>query len=316
MKPTSIFFILLFLSFFTYSQEYQYVPFPDSNAVWSEVYWKPISDPCPGWVYNKYALFNEDTVINDITYQKLFHTNDSEITRENSTCIGGIREDSFKRVFVNKFSKTEAEAVLSNENGEILLNDFSVEIGDTLFEEKDHIIIQPYSYIVVADIDTIKYKNSLRKVFSFKPIPWVYWIEGIGNVKGLLFTSGDLPTNGMDNDLVCFHQNDTLIYYYSGNENVYYDGCVPSFVLNDVALLPNPDVKVYPNPAKGEFVYFEGLDFEKLELYDSNSHLVLSKDINGLDKYVFAISAITPGIYFYQLKKQGLLLTSGKLIIP
>ena len=83
LKISTVILLLIAIGFaFTAkAQEYQYVPFPDSNAVWSEFYW---SSEAPG-IYNKYALFNEDTVINNITYHKLFHTeNKSEITRENS----------------------------------------------------------------------------------------------------------------------------------------------------------------------------------------------------------------------------------------
>jgi hypothetical protein len=259
-------------------------------------------------------LFNEDTVINDIPYHKLFHTNDSAITKENSTCIGGIREDSFKRVWYYNFSfpYEEWKPPILFVQDEIKLYDFSVSIGDTL---RDLNFLLEYWYLVVKDIDTIQVNNTLRKVYSFDPINWVYWVEGIGNTKGLLFTSGDLPTDGMNSDLICFHQNNTLLYHYSGNDNIY-DGCVPSFVLNDVSILPNPEVKVYPNPATNELVYFEGLDFEKLELFDNKGNLIFSENISGLNKYALNICRFAPGVYFYQLKKQGLLSTGGKLIIP
>ena len=82
------------------AQEYKYVSFPDSNAIWSEIYWKPISQPSPRWVYNQYALFNEDTVINEVKYHKLFQTKATKkITHENSVCIGGIREDNSKNIW-------------------------------------------------------------------------------------------------------------------------------------------------------------------------------------------------------------------------
>src|SRR5665811_499822 len=116
--------IVLLFTLTVKAQEYQYVPFPDSNAVWSESY---SSSDAP-WIYNKYALFNEDTIINGIVYHKLFHTeNKSEITRENSVCIGRIREDSLKRVFVNGtmfFAVPETE--------ELMIYDFSLEVGDTI----------------------------------------------------------------------------------------------------------------------------------------------------------------------------------------
>ena len=97
MKRLVILYVVIISVTSANAQEYRYIPFADSNAVWSEVYWKPISEPDPRWEYNQYALFNEDTIINGITYHKLFHTNASEITRKNSTCIGGIREDNIKK---------------------------------------------------------------------------------------------------------------------------------------------------------------------------------------------------------------------------
>lgn len=312
MKRIIIYLIFSLTAVAVCAQEYKYVPFPDSNAVWSEVYWKPFSEPYPNWVYNKYALFNEDTIIDGISYHKLFHTNASEITKENSIFVGGLKEEN-KKIYIKYDHYFVPDEPFYKK--EFLLYNFSLYEGDTVWANTDMIDISPLEYIVVKDIDTIFVNESLRKVYSFNPVSWVYWIEGIGNVKGLLFTSGDLPTNGMNNDLVCFHQNDTLLYFNPGRENMY-DSCVPSFVLNGVALLPNSDVKVYPNPVTGRSVYFEGLDFEKLELYDLNGNHILSKNISGLEKYVLDVSAITPGVYFYQLKKQGLVPTGGKLIIP
>jgi hypothetical protein len=291
------------------AQEYKYVPFPDSNAVWSEVYWKPISQPDPRWIYNQFALFNEDTVINGITYHKLFHTNASaKITHDNSVFIGGIREDGNKRVFIKYDDKFKPNEPYYKK--EFLLYNFGLSIGDTIWHEKDKIEISPFKFIVVKAIDTIQIYNSKRKIFSFLKPPWVYWIEGIGNVKGLLFTSGDLPTNGMNNDLVCMHQNDSLMYY-----NKAYDGCVPQFVIDDVVLFPNPDIKIYPNPVTRGTVFFENLEFETLELYDLFGKLIRFENIKGISCYELDVLNLPPGIYYYRLKTKGLVPTKGKLII-
>ncbi|WP_167604972.1 T9SS type A sorting domain-containing protein [Maribellus sediminis] len=291
-----------------FAQEYQYVHFPDSNAVWSEVYWKPISEPYPRWVYNQYALFNEDTVINGMTYHKLFHTNATEITKENSECIGGIREDSIKRILICYAIGFKPDEPYYKK--EFLLYRFNIDIGDTIWGYKENIDIPPLEFLTVKSIDTIKIYNSMRKVYSFEQIPWVYWIEGIGNVKGLIFTSGDLPTNGMNNDLICMHQNDSLLFYNSD-----YDGCVPSFVIDDVALLPNTDVNVYPNPVTNGIVYFENLSFESIELFDLNGSLILNEQIKGLSTYKLDIPELTTGIYTYRLSTKGLIPTMGKLVV-
>lgn len=285
------------------AQEYEYVPFPDSNAVWSEYYW---SSDAPG-VYNKYALFNEDTLINGINYHKLFHTeNKSEITRENSVCIGRIREDN-KKVFIKYVDGFKPDEPYYQK--EFMLYNFSLNEGDTVWNEKDN-INGPSTYIIVKRVDTIWINNTKRKVFNFYDIPWTRWIEGIGNVQGLIFPSGDLTTGGFNSELICMHHNDTLMYF-----NEVYDGCVPQFVIDGVVLLPNTDIKVYPNPVSDGSAYFENLDFETLEVLDINGNLVFKEKIEGIITYQLKTFKFSPGIYFYRLKTKRLIPTQGKLII-
>jgi len=315
MKSKRVIYIFPFVILFSVAvtaQVYKYVSFPTENAIWSEVYWKPISDPLPRWEYHKYAVFGLDTILNGIKYNKLFHSTASEITKENSEIIGGIREDSLKRIwFYCFFYPYHHKPPLLFVQNEIKLYDFNVTIGDTI---RDLNFLLEYMYLIVKQIDTIKIDSSLRKVYSFYPYSWVYWIDGVGSVKGLIFTSGDLPTNGMDNDLVCFHHNDTLLYYNSGPNEIY-DDCLPSFVLNGVSLLPANHIKVYPNPvSKGE-VTFDNIDFETLELSDSSGKHITSIDIAGKATYKLYVSGMARGIYVYQLKAKGFVPVKGKLIV-
>jgi hypothetical protein len=244
----------------------------------------------------------------------LFHTNASEITRENSECIGGIREDTLKHIWFKDFDKSHEYSFL-NDYDEILLYNFSLNVNDTIRNFTDFTNIVGADYLIINKIDTLKIENVLRKVFYFSEIPWEVWIEGIGKIKGLLFPSGDLPTNGMDNDLVCMHQNDTLLYYYPGTEEIPYDDCVPSFVISGVSILANPDIKVYPNPTKTGIVYFENLDFENLELYDLKGNLIREEQIMGLNRFELKIPGLPPGTYTYRLTTKGLVPTQGKLVV-
>ncbi len=305
----TIFFVITCNNYIN-AQEYEYVPFPESDAVWSEIYWKSVFEPYPRWLYNKYAIFNEDTIINGIKYHKLFHTHDTKITRGNSKFIGGIREDSLKRIIANA-SMFE----LVPEIEEVILFDFSLNIGDTITQYINDTICTNIRFeLVVVDIDTLSINHTKRKVFSFN-IPWTHWIEGIGSVQGLVFPSGDLPTNGISNDLVCMHQNDSLLYYYSGSGDIYYDDCIPSFVINGAILLPNPSINVYPNPITDGTAYFENLDFETFELFDFYGKLIKEENIKGVRQFELKTSGFPSGSYFYRLKSKGLLPTQGKLII-
>jgi hypothetical protein len=293
------------------AQEYHYVPFPTSNAIWSEMYWKSISSPYPRWQYHQYALFDDDTIINSLTYQKLYMTYSSEITRQNSFYVGALREDMNKKVYVKYDEKFKPDEPYYKK--EFLLFDFNKNIGDTIWA-KDSIELGPLHFIIVKQIDTLKINNSLRKVYSFDPIQWVYWIEGIGSVKGLLFTSGDLPTNGMDNDLICMHHNDTLLYYYPGPDSIY-DDCVPTAVLDGVALLPMNYIKVYPNPVSAGSVCFENLEYDQLELFDTNGRSVAMYGITGQTSFMVDVSPLPRGIYNYRLWSKGFIPVCGKLMV-
>jgi hypothetical protein len=310
MKQILIYILLSLTAVAVSAQEYQYVPFPDSNAVWSEVYWKSVFKPDPRWVYNKYALFDEDTIINGENYHKLYHTNASEITKENSTCIGGIREDSLKRVwaFGNLFPFPDKQLRL--------LYDFSLREGDTLWMNEDFYNCT-CSYLSVKKIDTIKIYKSYRKVFYFNESPELTWIEGIGNIQGLFWCTDTWPINGMRNDMVCMHQNDTLLYYYDGSGEYYYDDCEPSFVINsNSSHLMSSNAKVFPNPVLTEELVFENIDCDEIVLLDEAGCQIEIVDVRGQNDYILDISKLTSGLYFYQLKKQGLISTGNKLIIP
>lgn len=289
------------------AQEYKYVSFPDSNAVWSEIYW---GSETPD-VFQQYALFNEDTLINGLVYHKIYHNvNLSKITFESSRSVGAIREDGHKRVWATNLKTTYINPEYLNENEEIMLYDFSLHVGDTIRAKRDHANMGHGDYMVVKQIDSLKIHKSIRKVFSFEPYPWVKWIEGIGNIQGLIFPYGDLTTGGYNNKLICMHQNDTLMYIDSNAED-----CIPQFVIDGIDLLPNTDIKVYPNPACGSTVYFENLDFETLELFDSNGNLVRTGNIKGIECYELNVLNLHPGIYYYRLKAKGLVPTKGKLIL-
>lgn len=312
MKIRLTLFLLVIFSLTIKAQEYQYIPFPDSNAVWSEVFVEPDYEAnTMKYIYNKFALFNEDTVLNGITYHKFFHTHEAEINPDNSVCIGGIREDSTKKVWFNRWEKSNAEKAYANENGEILLYDFSINYGDTL-EPTDHVFLTYSSRLTIKNIDTLQIGGSLRKVFSFKELRHPQWIEGIGNKKGVVMRMDDLTHNdGMNNYLVCFHQNDSLIYF----DYERFESCVPAFVFNDAPFMLNPKIKVYPNPVTNNTVRFENLHFESIELYDMYGGLIRTESIKRKSEIELILTGLSPGIYTYFIKSKGMVPVQGKLVI-
>lgn len=317
MKKNILIAILIFPQI-AFSQDYKYIPFPDSGAIWSEVYQPPIGSDLtwPNPINERFTLNGDDTIINKILYKKLYVFYDTVFIKSNATYIGGIREDSSKKIFyigdVIHFLKPSIYSfwdIIDPKNTELLLYDFSLSIGDTLVGGN---LTTPDDILVVTAIDTIFVGNSIRKQFSFEPIYWVKWVEGIGNLKGLLFTSGDLPTNGLDNNLICFKQNNEILYF-----NNYYNDCMPLITGIETYQDNNSEIIVYPNPtAKGCVTFqFRNYLFSKLKIFDCNGNSHGTYEIGEESEFILKTEKYQPGVYFYiATNKQGIGHT-GKFVV-
>jgi hypothetical protein len=277
------------------AQEYQYVPFPDSGAVWSEMY----SSEETLVVYERFTVTGEDTLINNLQYRKLYIFYDEIFDKTNARCVGGIREDEQKKVYLKCDSivhRFKPYWILTPMD-EILMYDFSLEIGDTIIGNYE-------GQLVLADIDTLLFGNYLRKVFKFNcgGSLCTTWIEGIGNTKGLLFSSGTLPTGGANGDLICFLQNNEVLYH-----DEYYNDCFPTTVSVESKKL-NHNITVYPNPANGNTVRFEwgNSEIENIEIFNLLGELVGSTTVTAKSFVDYPTNKMQPGIYVYKaIDKNG-----------
>jgi hypothetical protein len=308
--------LILLLPFKAFSQTYEYIPFPDSGAIWSEVYYHP--DPTwPDTVikppsFERFALNGEDTIYNSISYKKLYIFYDSAFSKSKATYIGGIREDENKRIYF-KGDTIVHDLKPSYHNtddpsSEVLLYDFSLTIGDTL---KNSNLSVWGEFLIVSTIDTIQIKDTYRKQYSFEPIWWVHWIEGIGNVKGLLFTSGDLPFNGTNGNLICFKQNDEILYY-----NDAYSECFP--VLTGIETKKNDfsDYILYPNPSTDNIrICFGEHQMKSFQVIDCNGRLCGDYDIQFQTEFFLSTEKYQPGIYFYKATNMNGMVHTGKFVV-
>ena len=168
--------------------------FPDSNACFS-VSWMKF------W-------FHGDTIIEDLTYKRVYVQYDDSIADfNNARYFAAIREDTATgKIYFSRGNEQE-----------YLLYDFSVNVGDTvsfyslwgggLRERKQ----------VVKSIDSILIDDNYRKKINFKS--WITtgggesWIEGIGSINGLFFAGDFDMADGMNvTILLCVHVEERLIY--------------------------------------------------------------------------------------------------------
>jgi hypothetical protein len=253
-----IFISLAFAFLKANTQTYQYVPFPTENAVWSEEYWFSSENKYSIHSYERFAINGEDTLINNKVYKKLYLFYDTIFNSNTAIYLGGIREEN-KKIYYLGDTVHQGKPLTDyyGFNQEILLYDFSLNIGDTL----PTVATTPCNFIIsptfVTEIDTVLIGNKFRKVFKFNTYG-VSWAEGIGNISifgdaGLLFCIAPHPTKGdWGNHLICFKQNDTIIYF---NNN--YSECMPLNINENNVM--NENIVVSPNPATNYLTIKSGI---------------------------------------------------------
>jgi hypothetical protein len=296
-------FLLIALATICYPQEYEYVPFPTSGAIWSEAYQPPldINGNLPPPILERFALTDEDTVINEHTYKKLYIFYDTVFNPSTATPIGGIREDDQRRVYY-KGGKIHDFKPMNEfvDYEEIMLFDFSVSIGDTI-KEGNFMFWDEGFWLVVQDIDTIQVGGTLRKRYCFHPncesfgIYAPKWIEGMGCIRGLLFTSGATPTNALFNYLICFKHNDEILYF-----NDDYSECMPPIVGVEAQGWGWNKLNVFPNPVNGKNINFDlgEAQIELITIYNAKGSVVDRLAVKRPSSTYSHSHNLPKGIYF------------------
>ena len=302
----------LFSVFNIHCNAQKYYAFPDSNAVWS-VYWQrnePSFPPSWIWTTYKYGLFG-DTVINNMNYHKLYENDYDSIMKINNPdnyYIGALREMDKKIYYLIK------DSILEN-----IIYDFNIhKINDT-------VIISNHRFkFICQKIDSILINNKYRKMyymdagFLYMGSSYSGWIEGIGSDGGLLFPFLGGNTEFTTSNLLCFHQNNTLIYN-DLRGTCYTKGEYPDNVV-DLTIL-NCKVVIYPNPANSLLVVSYSL-LEKtnvsLNIYDLLGNQVLSlvnqEQWKGENKIEFNTEKLNNGIYFCKMQAGNSLMTK-KIVV-
>ncbi|MDD3725456.1 MAG: T9SS type A sorting domain-containing protein [Bacteroidales bacterium] len=277
--------LITLLSFSVNAQNYQYIPLVKpglqlwtcEHGNWENNYYS----------FRRYALTDEDTIIEDETYKKLYLFTDIEFNPLTANCVGGIRENAQKQVFFR------GSLVEGMEFGEMLY-DFSLSLGDTF--TVNNIIFE------VSAVDTIYYTNIPRKRLTIRmfdstfPIAAI-WIEGIGSSEGLLsYLRGYISDNW--NNTRCFIHNGELLYsnYLNGAE----DCITPLVGIENISLNDN-SITLYPNPTNSEVNISSENIINSIEIFNSLGQRVYQSVVNSTEK-VIDISTFVNGVYILGVK--------------
>jgi len=245
----TISFLLCLLIFTDGAKSQNYISFPDSGIIWRQTSIRFNPATTTQICYdNQFELTGEDTIINSISYIKLYL---SGLAGANGVCDlssianqnnWAIREDTTKRVYIFDYISGQ----------EFLLYDFNLGLGDTLAYGNAFSFNGSYdNYVeVITSIDSLLIDGLFHKVYHITSTNWmgvvvdyVQIIEGIGSTFGLF--ADNSPNWGEKYDLLnCVYINGQVVYFQTqpcslltAIENVDTNGMI------------NTTFNIYPNPA-------------------------------------------------------------------
>lgn len=270
------------------AQDYEYIPLVKPRIqIWTCDYLS-----CEGnYVFRRFALTDEDTLIEGDNYKKLYFFTDSVFNSLTAECIGGFRENEQKQVFYKGKIITPGYSVRPG-----LIYDFSLSVGDT-FSNDFYSNLIGYSLVLeVKDIDTIYYAGAQRKRFKIGEMAGTsiiaQIIEGIGNTQGLMFDMYSnlllCPPNGRNR---CYEYNGELLYH----DNPSQDCITPLYGLNEIKLEDN-SVTLYPNPTNKDVNISSENIINSVEVFNSIGQKVYQTNVKAKGK-TFDINSLSKGVY-------------------
>ncbi len=285
MKKFTLLFSVLYFSLFVIGGN-EYHKFSGKNATWNS-----ITTGAMGYPHEWQTIYTlEDTVeFNGLKYLEV----KSGASYWNTNTIGALREDTLtKKVHYYNYYQ------------EVVLYDFSLNVGDSIFYGKESENPQSIYYKVVDSIGTIDLSGELRKIwylttsmYNMKDI----WIEGIGSVyrHGLLNPiNPDIPTNASSTYFGCYKYENTL-YFNRAVTNSEVCPCSQWLVSVSEVKSKSTEIKLFPMPTKDKLnIYFGNTTYDFLEIYTCNSKLIEKAKINFRDNIELNLENFEKGIYF------------------
>jgi hypothetical protein len=257
------------------------------------------------WIYDGFGDLNQnrtgleilgDSVINNISYKKVFRLSindgapNSLIEIESKSLVGFVREDlSDKKVYCLIFNElpqitfSEQTCLSEISNGEFLLYDFDLIVGDTLNTCLARQTEPSIDTIFVVSISPEIYNTYTLNTYGLNFD--LELIEGIGYKEGLFQHSNPAisAAKGFFLSLYCREENinDCLS---SNNSNLEW---------NELSIFPNPSSSVI-NLSSSE-------PFTELYIYNLLGKEYFSKQLGSTLNYKLDISRWASGVYIVKI---------------
>ena len=193
---------------------------------------------------------------------------------------------------------------------DVLLYDFSLEMGDTIFENT--FIVSAVDYVDVDGGTRKRIKLQSIQLYCGVPL-FLVWIEGVGSDKHPFYPDyniyiGCSSGGGYNIYTKCSFQN---------GEHIYGNSDCSSLLNTNTSIEIATKIDFSPNPFTTELTIQseKGFHDSTLKLYNSVGQLVReSKNLNG-EKIVVPRENLKSGLYFAELQENGKIVKTTKIII-
>jgi len=296
------FFLPIFLlSFLPQLFSQSYVPMAVDSATW----FMSNTNPFPELSETVVLRIEGDTMVNNLTYSKIYHYDVflDEVLLSTRKILGLLRDDINERrvyggllngvqygfeTFINIGDPCDWEDL--NSFNERLLYDFSLQVGDTL-----NSCMYPFP-TTVHSIDTVERYGYERRNFGLDEFSDSFVTEGIGTCIGIF--------RGED------------CYFTGGGYSFYlYNYCIGSFWNCNISTPVkesyfDPQIEIYPNPVSSDLFIESTLQFQKISLFDTSGNLINSfENQNQID-----MSKYEAGIYIIHIEDEQGRVYSRKIL--
>jgi hypothetical protein len=282
MKKIIIILIAICTAGTLFSQDY--FKFPTSDALWN---FKIVESMNPPYEWTVIDSLGQNIIIDNQNYIEVY-----SVGLGDPYVVGAIRDDTLqKKVYFHDFIN------------EIVLYDFSLNVGDTIFYDEPldyYKTVEDISYININGQER-KMLHLLNSLYSFND----YWIEGIGSVYryGLLYPlNPDIVMDGSTPYFGCFRHESTIYF----DESVCQGDCPCTDWLVTIRESINRDkeVTIFPNPTEKNLTidFANSLNqYNSYEIYSCSGRLILSQEIFNKNQETINIEFLTKGTYYIKL---------------
>ena len=303
IKKTVLFALIVLIS---YSNGISQSIFPESDAIWS--YHRYSNDRYDEeWLYG----LSGDTIINGVTYNKLYALNDTTLQiDEMDIYVGGFRQED-KKLWFRPHSHGSDERF----DREFLIFDFGKNVGEIItFDYRFFLSVYDREIIRTVFLDE-NYSSELYNIQdSFWGrlffIAWDTYIEGIGSIYGMLGNNFDAPNCCVSYyfKLACLKHKNEIKYLDDDCETCFKTGnaATVNHSLNNISVYTNRDESSIEIEAGSSDLPFT------FELIDITGRVLMQVPV---DTEYSSISYVKQnGFSLYRIRNNDVVLKTGKLM--